>query len=390
MFEVCGTMEKKKEALEARRDYLRRSPMNKIVKLVLAGLMAAAFSLFLVPVSAQAAGNTGGINMYRLYNGNSGEHFYTANPGELDSLIRIGWTYEGIGWVAPEGGDPVYRLYNPNAGDHHYTVNVHEKDALVRLGWNYEGIGWHSGGSVPLFRQYNPNAKTGTHNYTTNEQENNYLVRIGWNAEGIGWYALAAGSSKNTADEQTSIRLAGTKTAQKTNQIILVNNHQLTFWEKNSDGTWRKELASYCGYGRNGLSYNRRAGDMTTPIGSFPILMAFGKGNNPGTAMTYKKIGPNSYWSDDTNYWTESPVRIGGEHLTDYYQYKYAMGIGFNYNPYVKGRGSCIFLHCKSYDHWPTAGCVSVPENIMLDLLKKSRNGTYIIIVPREQEIVNY
>lgn len=63
------------------------------------------------------------IQLYRLYNPNSGEHFYTKTTGERDNLRKVGWHYEGVGWVAPSTGNPVYRLYNPNAGDHHYTLN---------------------------------------------------------------------------------------------------------------------------------------------------------------------------------------------------------------------------------------------------------------------------
>lgn len=132
--------------------------------------------------------DSGTQDMYRLYNRNSGEHFYTANSGERNSLVKAGWRYEGIGWTAPKTGDPVYRLYNPNAGEHHYTTKNGEKNSLVRAGWKYEGIGWRSGGSVPLYRQYNPHAKTGTHNYTTSKAENDSLVKAGWKAEGIGWY----------------------------------------------------------------------------------------------------------------------------------------------------------------------------------------------------------
>ena len=33
---------------------------------------------------------------------------------------------------------------NPNAdcGSHHYTSSEEERDTLVSLGWNWEGIGW--------------------------------------------------------------------------------------------------------------------------------------------------------------------------------------------------------------------------------------------------------
>ncbi|MCW2282236.1 bacterial Ig-like domain-containing protein [Lactococcus lactis] len=133
------------------------------------------------------------VAMYRLYNPNSGEHFYTASSYERDSLKKSGWRYEGIGWYGPANGNgkPVYRLYNPNAGDHHYTLSSYERDSLKKSGWRYEGVGWYSKGTVPLYRQYNPNAKSGAHNYTTNKFENDMLIKVGWRAEGIGWYALS-------------------------------------------------------------------------------------------------------------------------------------------------------------------------------------------------------
>lgn len=128
--------------------------------------------------------------MYRMYNPNSGEHFYTVSAGERNNLVRVGWNYEGIGWNAPLTGNPVYRLYNPNAGDHHYTPSANERDNLVRVGWRYEGIGWNTSvaESRPLYRVYNPNAVTGTHHYTLSANEATHLTFVGWRYEGIGWF----------------------------------------------------------------------------------------------------------------------------------------------------------------------------------------------------------
>ncbi len=133
------------------------------------------------------------VDMYRLYNPNSGEHFYTANATEKDNLVSLGWKYEGVGWKAPATSNtPVYRVYNPNAGDHHYTTNKAEIDFLVSVGWNDEGIGWYSDDakSVALYRQYNPNAVTGAHNFTSSKGENDWLVSVGWKDEGIGCYGV--------------------------------------------------------------------------------------------------------------------------------------------------------------------------------------------------------
>ncbi|UNT96394.1 hypothetical protein [Allobaculum mucilyticum] len=141
--------------------------------------------------------DTGGeVSLFRLYNPSSGEHFYTANEKEKDYLEKAGWTYEGIGWYAPENSSkPVYRLYNPNAGDHHYTMNTKERAHLIQAGWHDEGFCWYSDENegVPLYRQYNPNAEAGAHNYTTSVTERDYLVYTGWRDEEIGWYAQRPG-----------------------------------------------------------------------------------------------------------------------------------------------------------------------------------------------------
>lgn len=136
-----------------------------------------------------------GNAMYRLYNPNSGEHFYTQDRNERDYLVQVGWTLEGLGWYAPNvSGTPVYRLYNPNAGDHFYTAAAREKDHLVSMGWIDEGTGWYSADALngtPLYRSYNPNAQTGSHNYTQDAREYEFLAGQGWKSEDIGWYGIS-------------------------------------------------------------------------------------------------------------------------------------------------------------------------------------------------------
>ena len=134
------------------------------------------------------------VAMYRLYNPNSGEHFYTGSNEEKNTLVSAGWHYEGIAWNAPiKSGAPVYRLYNPNNGDHHYTMSAEERDMLAGVGWKYEGVAWNSASpsNIPMYRLYNPNADCGSHHYTGSTEERDYLVSLGWKYEGIGWYGIA-------------------------------------------------------------------------------------------------------------------------------------------------------------------------------------------------------
>ena len=140
------------------------------------------------------------VIMHRLYNPNSGEHFYTASDAERSALMQAGWDLEGIGWIAPKiSKTPVYRLYNPNAGDHHYTTSRGERNTLVAAGWNDEGIGWYSddGKAVPVYREYDPNAVCGAHNFTTSVGEHNALGKAGWKKEGVAWYGVRPDKNEN-------------------------------------------------------------------------------------------------------------------------------------------------------------------------------------------------
>ena len=131
--------------------------------------------------------------LYRLYNPNSGEHFFTLNVGEKTHLVKLGWHDEKVAWNVPTKGDEVYRLYNPNAGDHHYTVSAFERDSLVKLGWKAEGVAWHSAtkeDGKAVYRLYNRNAKAaGAHHFTINQSEYDYLQNLGWTAENTAFYA---------------------------------------------------------------------------------------------------------------------------------------------------------------------------------------------------------
>lgn len=170
--------------------------------------------------------------MYRLYNPNSGEHFYTESSAERDTTVQAGWNYEGLGWYAPDSSrSPVYRLYSGT--DHHYTMDAAERDMLVGAGWSDEGIGWYSDDAkgIPLYRQFNPNVdpnaatnNSGSHNYTTSKAENDQLVKTGWHAEGIGWYGVdssAAGVPGSSGSGDPNANKPGSGSQPPTSQAAI-------------------------------------------------------------------------------------------------------------------------------------------------------------------------
>ena len=135
--------------------------------------------------------------LYRLYNPYTHEHFFTAETGENDNLVRLGWKSEGgVGYVykhAEKGG--VYRLYNPTTGEHHYTMNEDEVAKCVKAGWKNEGVKWFSAQDKEvtlnkLYSMYNPYEKKFYHHYTADAQEIEQMVKAGWRKEEVKWCTL--------------------------------------------------------------------------------------------------------------------------------------------------------------------------------------------------------
>ncbi|MBP3324509.1 MAG: leucine-rich repeat protein [Clostridia bacterium] len=129
--------------------------------------------------------------MYRMYNPNSGEHFYTGSTEERDILVNAGWHYEGVAFNFPVVGKPVYRLYEPKTGEHLYTMDEAEKAKLLSEDWNYEGVAFNSAGEdeVAQYRLHNPNATCGAYHFTGSKEERDILIAAGWEYQGIGWYS---------------------------------------------------------------------------------------------------------------------------------------------------------------------------------------------------------
>ena len=133
------------------------------------------------------------VPMYRMYNPNSGEHFYTGSEVERDNLVAAGWNYEGVGFHIPiYTGDPVYRIFQPSTGEHLYTMDQDEVDTLLASGWVYENVAWNSAcyNQAPQYRLHNPNAVVGAYHFTNSEEERDHLISVGWEYQGIGWYSV--------------------------------------------------------------------------------------------------------------------------------------------------------------------------------------------------------
>lgn len=136
--------------------------------------------------------------VFRFYNQETGEHFYSLNQVTRKILgEQTNWKAEGYPFAVPTFSSiSIYRLKNPNNLDHHYTTDKNEYLSLQDMGWIGQGIAMYGADpndskAIPLYRLYNPNVETAIHHYTSSLNEHNTLISKGWKAEDIGWYVYS-------------------------------------------------------------------------------------------------------------------------------------------------------------------------------------------------------
>ena len=155
----------------------------------------------------------------------------------------------------------------------------------------------------------------------------------------------------------------------------------LRTWHRSGD-CWLVVAGPYTArVGRNGLRVNRREGDGTTPIGTFPIMpRMYGNAPNPGVKFRYTRLRCGDWWVEDPRshaYNTfqrigcgvKPPFKVTTPDMSKSPRaYEYLAVVGFNTSPVVPGRGSGIFLHVQV--HNSTNGCISIPRPQLLRVLR--------------------
>ncbi len=142
--------------------------------------------------------------------------------------------------------------------------------------------------------------------------------------------------------------------------------------------------------GRMGIG-KEAEGDEKTPRGFYTLDTAFGTEPDPGNfKVPYLQVHDGHYWVGDSesSYYNQLvDIQQTGEvfdknkseHLSDIagIGYHYCMSVGYNKEctPY---KGSAIFLHC--IEGPVTAGCIGIPKEDMVKLLKNIQQPAYILI----------
>src|SRR4051812_40835354 len=194
--------------------------------------------------------------------------------------------------------------------------------------------------------------------------------------------ALAAGCPSTPAN---TLRTRSPATAQ---QLITVEA-QTTRTTYATARIWRRSGACWVAAGGpyparvgwNGLRVNRREGDGTTPIGTFPIgPTMYGNAPNPGVRFRYVRLRCGDWWVEDPRsaaYNTFQRIGCGvpppfrtttPDMSKSRRAYPYLAVVEFNMHPVVPGRGSGIFLHAQTGS--ATNGCISLPRVDLVRVLR--------------------
>ena len=189
--------------------------------------------------------------------------------------------------------------------------------------------------------------------------------------------------------------------AQSTNQLIIVvadgTRAVVSMHVKGADGFWRQVIWTDDGWvGSEGVG-DAYEGSCRTPTGVMYPDMAFGIYEDPGCKMGYTQVDWSHYWCCDTesdlynqfvstSYRSDFNLYVSEQLAACGRAYNYCLNMGWNADC-VPGRGSAFFLHCTI--DGPTAGCVTVPEDTMVDILRTVEPGCAMVI-DTAAAIVNY
>ena len=136
-----------------------------------------------------------------------------------------------------------------------------------------------------------------------------------------------------------------------------------------------------CCVGKNGLNYNKKEGDYSTPKGLFNIKKLYFRKNRvdiPRCRIKKKIIRKNMAWCDDPkDKKYNEEIRTHNRNLKENLyrtDHKYDYLISINHNEKnIPNKGSAIFIHLTE-NYKPTSGCIALKKKdfeILLKLINK-------------------
>jgi L,D-peptidoglycan transpeptidase YkuD (ErfK/YbiS/YcfS/YnhG family) len=144
-----------------------------------------------------------------------------------------------------------------------------------------------------------------------------------------------------------------------------------------------------CALGKAGVESRKQEGDNVTPKGTFKIVKIYYRSDRIkkiSSKFRPIKITKNMGWCDDPNsknynQLIKLPTKYGHEKLHKKNNvYDLIVVLNYNMNPIIKNKGSAIFIHVAKKKYKKTAGCVALKKIHLLNLIKKIKKNTKVII----------
>ena len=144
-----------------------------------------------------------------------------------------------------------------------------------------------------------------------------------------------------------------------------------------------------CALGKAGVESRKQEGDNVTPKGTFKIVKIYYRSDRIkkiSSRFRPIKITKNMGWCDDPNsknynQLIKLPTKYGHEKLHKKNNvYDLIVVLNYNMNPIIKNKGSAIFIHVANKKYKKTAGCIALKKIHLLNLIKKIKKKTKVII----------
>tara|TARA_S200000501_G_scaffold191120_1_gene179959 strand:+ start:1476 stop:1970 length:495 start_codon:yes stop_codon:yes gene_type:complete len=160
--------------------------------------------------------------------------------------------------------------------------------------------------------------------------------------------------------------------------LLVKNNH-----------LFLKNKRLQCALGINGLTDNKKEGDLSTPSGTFRFNKVYYRADKLGK-MNFKinssVIQTNDGWCDDQesefyNRFIQFPFSDSAEHLyRDDDVYDIICVLDYNTSPIIYGRGSAIFLHVAKPNFVGTEGCIAIEKEPLIEIATNITTKSRIVI----------
>lgn len=210
--------------------------------------------------------------------------------------------------------------------------------------------------------------------------------------------------------------LAASAGAAETGQMILsiasgwnADTGRLQCFERAGAG-WKPATAAWpVLYGKNGLAWgsgvrtmesSKRERDGRAPAGVFEIgkIYTYDAALPEGAQFPFRTVGPGDAWIDDVNHpqynrhvvidpakppaWFEKQKMRHGD-----FAYRWLVEIRHNSDPPVPGHGSAIFFHIRRGVTRPSAGCTTMAEGNLVQLIRflRAEKRPQYALLPRAE-----